>query len=245
MSEAFAFASRSAAIWSSELGQIARSAILHGSLTLGDYTPARSDVDLLVIVARPLTDRELEQLARTAIVENASAPCPLDLRMVTEKTAANPTERPPMEFYVRLRPHTRPTLESRSPEERDLVVELSICREHGLSLLGATPRELIGDVRREWVVSVGDQQLADWQSLTDDAAYAELMVLTSCRIWRFCDERVHCGKSVAGAWALARDPSLQAVRDALTQRNVDPTVSIEPDEIAGLLSLVRARLAAK
>jgi Nucleotidyltransferase domain len=30
--------------------------ILHGSLTLGDYLPGRSDIDLLLIVNDPLTD---------------------------------------------------------------------------------------------------------------------------------------------------------------------------------------------
>lgn len=47
---------------------------------------------------------ELEQLARTAIVENAHAPCRLDLRVVTEETTMNPTAMPPMELYVDLNP---------------------------------------------------------------------------------------------------------------------------------------------
>ena len=33
--------------------------ILHGSLTLADYLPGRSDVDLLVVVDGPLTDAQL------------------------------------------------------------------------------------------------------------------------------------------------------------------------------------------
>ena len=36
--------------------------ILHGSLTLGDYVPGRSDVDLLVVVDAPLTDAQVAQL---------------------------------------------------------------------------------------------------------------------------------------------------------------------------------------
>jgi hypothetical protein len=245
LSEALAFASRSPAVWSSPLGEIVRSVILHGSLTLGDYTPGRSDVDLLMVVDRPLEERELKRLSQTAIVENARAPCRVDLRIVTAAATASPTEAPPMELYVELDPRSRPTFEGRGQWERDLVVEFSICREHGRSLRGAAPRDLIADVPHEWVVNVGDQQLADWQSLTDDADHAELMVLTACRIWRLHEEHIHCTKTAAGAWALARDPSLQAVRDALKQRNGDPKASIEPEEIARLLAIVRARLAAK
>jgi hypothetical protein len=87
--------------------------------------------------------------------------------------------------------------------------------------------------------------LASWQSLTDDAAHAELMVLTSCRVLRFCTQGVHCSKSAAGAWALACDPTLRAVRQALDQRNVDPTQPVEPAEIARLLAKVRNTLAAE
>jgi hypothetical protein len=78
------------------------------------------------------------------------------------------------------------------------------------------------------VVSVGDAQLARWQSLTEDAPYAALMVLTACRIWRFGEERIHCSKSAAGLWALARDPSLHAVRDALRHGRGIPRGSTQP-----------------
>ncbi|MGH3042727.1 MAG: nucleotidyltransferase domain-containing protein [Gaiellaceae bacterium] len=244
-SEALAFASWSAAVWSSQLVEMVRSVILQGSLTLGDHIPGRSDVDLLMVVDRSLEEKELERLSQTATAENARAPCRVDLRIVTAAATATPTEAPPMEIYLELDPRSRPTLDGRGQRERDLVVELSICREHGRSLRGAAPRELIAEVPHEWVVNAGDQQLADWQLLTDDAKHAELMVLTACRIWRFHDEHIHCTKSAAGAWALARDPSLQAVRDALKRRNGDPKVSIEPDDIARLLATVRALLAAK
>lgn len=244
LSEAVAFASRSAAVWSSQLREIVRSVILHGSLTLGDYIPGRSDIDLLMVVDRPLAETELEPLAGTATAENARAPSRVDLRVVTAAVTSAPTEAPPMEIHVVLDPRSRPTLEGRRQEERDLVVELSICRDHGRPLLGASPRELIAEVPQQWVVNAGDQQLADWQSLTDDAKHAELMVLTACRIWRFHEEHIHCTKTAAGAWALARDPSLQAVRDALERRNGDSRISIEPKDIARLLATVRARLAA-
>lgn len=241
-SELIAAPSRLAAICSRELAGLVGSVILHGSLTLGDYVPGRSDIDLLVIVERSLRDREVERLTRAVVAEQASAPGPVDLRIVTGETAASPTEEPPMELYVRLHPPSEPAIERRHPGERDLVVELSVCRHHGRSLVGPAPREVIAEIPDDWILRSGDAQLADWQSLTDDAEHAELMVLTACRLWRFHEEGIHCGKSAAGAWALARDPSLRAVRDALGQRNIDPEQSIEAAEIARLLAFVRAKL---
>jgi hypothetical protein len=82
-----------------------------------------------------------------------------------------------------------------------------------------------------------------WERLTDDAAHAELMVLTTCRIWQFNAERVHSSKSDAGRWALARDPSLIAVEEALRQRAIDPEAPIGEDGIRRLIAIVRREIA--
>jgi len=234
---------RIAAICSQVLGETVASVIVHGSLVLGDYTPRCSDIDLLGVVHRPLLDAEIESLTRAVAAEQRDAPSRVDLRIVTRAAAATPSPTPPMELYVRLGEGAPPEVEIRHPGEPDLVVEFSICRQHGRALLGADPRMVIGEVADEWVLAAGDAQLARWQSLTDDAEHAALMVLTACRFWRFSEERTHCSKAAAGWWALAREPSLAAVRDALRQRAGDPA-QIEPSDIGRLLKIVRARIAA-
>jgi predicted nucleotidyltransferase len=240
-SAALAFAERISASCGQVLDEILASVVVHGSLALDDYTPGHSDVDLLGIVDRPLLDLEIASLTRVLAAEQAQAPGPVDLRVVTRAAAATPSEAPPMELYVRLDGSAPPDVESRHPEP-DLVVEFSICLQHGRALLGAEPRAAISEVPDDWVLLAGDAQLARWQSLTDDAPHAALMVLTACRIWRFSEERTHCSKAAAGSWALARDPSLTAVRDALRQRAGDP-VRIAPTEIGRLLKIVRTRIA--
>jgi len=124
----------------------------------------------------------------------------------------------------------------------DLVVELSIARAHVRSLVGDAPPAVIGAVPAQWVLEVGDRQLARWQALTDDDHHAELMVLTACRIWRFGIEGVHCSKTAAGRWALERDPSLRAVEEALRRRTIDPAAPIGEAGIRRVLALVREEL---
>jgi hypothetical protein len=94
--------------------------------------------------------------------------------------------------------------ERRHPAERDLAVELSVCRAHGRSLLGAAPAELLGEVPDRWVVAAGDAQLAAWQAVGDDPPYAELTVLTACRVWRFAEQGRHCSKAAppTGRWGV-------------------------------------------
>ena len=216
--------------------------ILHGSLTLGGYIRGRSDVDLLAIVDDPVTDAQLTALTTAANARQPRKRIRADLRVVLRHEAAEPTPLPRMEAYIHIG-LSGLQAERRHPGERDLLVELSICRAHGRSLCGAEPAELIGAVPAAWVLDVGDAQLADWQAIGDDPEHAELTVLTACRIWRFAEEDCHCSKTAAGEWALARDGTLQAVRAALHQRHVGATGAIDAAEIRRLLAVVRARVA--
>jgi GrpB-like predicted nucleotidyltransferase (UPF0157 family) len=183
--------------------------------------PGQSDVDLLAVVDRPPGRSEVDDLVRGVIAAHAGVACRLDLRVVTRE-----------ELCVALDPGAQ-------PGEPDLVIE-PVCRARGRALLGAEPSELIGEIPDRWVLRHGDAQLARWQALTDDARHAVLMVLTACRIWRFSEERTYCSKPQAGAWALARDPSLHAVRAAPRQRQGDPA-RIAPADVGRVLGLARAK----
>jgi hypothetical protein len=167
--EALRFAEMLARACSQALGDVVAGVILHGSLTLDDYLPGRSDVDLLVVVQDPLTDAQLAALTDALAGHRPRALGPVDLRVVTRQVAGSPTLAPPLEAYLRLTPTSGVRVEERRhPGERDLAVELSVCRAHGRSLLGAAPAELLSEVPDRWVVAAGDAQLADWQAIGDD-----------------------------------------------------------------------------
>jgi predicted nucleotidyltransferase len=141
------FAEALARACAASIGRAVAGVVLHGSLTLGDYLPGRSDLDLLVVVDEPPSDAQLAALTEAMASYRAKAPGPVDLRLVTRQVAASPTPAPPMEAYLRRTPGSGVRLEERRhPGERDLAVELSVCRANGRSLLGAAPAELIGEV---------------------------------------------------------------------------------------------------
>jgi hypothetical protein len=85
-------------------------------------TMARTCAEALgqAVAQDPLTDAQLAALTEALAGHRPRAPRPVDLRVVTGQVAASPTPAPPM------------------------AVELSVCRAHGRSLLGAAPAELIG-----------------------------------------------------------------------------------------------------
>jgi hypothetical protein len=210
---------------------------------LGDYAPESSDVDLLAIVERPLTDDEPAALEELVLACRARAPAGIDLRVVTSAVAGEPTESPEMELYVGLHHDQEPEVSRRVDGERDLVAELSMVRADGRSLIGPEPSAVVGAMPDEWVVAYGDEVLERWQQLTDDAEHAALMVLTACRIWRFAVEGVHCSKTEAARWALRQESALPAVEAALRRRTGDATAQIAPVDNAALLARVRGELA--
>jgi predicted nucleotidyltransferase len=238
---AIRFAERLAEGSADVLGDAFVAAILHGSLVLGDYTPGRSDIDVLVVAERELGDGQIDALTELAAAERPHAPARVDLRVVTRAVAAAPTPEPQMEIYVAADPNGGVEVETRQAE-RDLVIELSVCRAHGRSLIGPPPAELIGPVPDSWVDAVGDAQLADWQRLPYEQYWGALIALTACRVWRFAEERRYCSKAEAAAWALGRDPNLKAVHQALHRRHTDPDAEIEEGPLRDLLAAVRARV---
>jgi predicted nucleotidyltransferase len=161
---------------------VADGIVLHGSLALGDYTPGHSDVDLLVIVARPLADGEITAVTDAIAADAREAPARAELRVVTREVAATPTPTRLLEVAIEIRASGDPAFHvERGPRaERDLVIEFSMCRAIGRSLAGAPATELIGHVPPDWILAVGDAQLADWQAIGDDPPHAQLTVLTAC-----------------------------------------------------------------
>lgn len=191
-------------------------AIVHGSLVFDDFVAGRSDIDLLIVVDVPLSEAGRAAVQASGTRWCDESPHTIDLRVVTRAAAWRPRRMPEMELSIGCH-GSGFAIEPRGVEP-DLLVEFSVARGHGQSLIGPEPRFVVGAVPHRWIIEDSDEQLARWESLTDDEQHAELMVLTACRMWRFAVEGVHCSKTQAGLWALARDPSLGAIGEALDQR---------------------------
>jgi Nucleotidyltransferase domain len=74
--EALRFAERLARSGSQALGGIVAGVIPHGSVTLDDYLPGRSDRDLLVVAQDPLTNPQLAALTEALATHRPPPPGP-------------------------------------------------------------------------------------------------------------------------------------------------------------------------
>ena len=214
-----------------------RAVVLYGSLTMGDFRPGTSDIDLLLVVDEPLRRDEIDALTGLVAAADTATASGVDLHVVTSGVAAAPTRTPSMELHVGRYPGIDLEVEPKVAAVADLPAELSMARL-GRALAGPVPTEIIAVPDPAWLRERSLHWLTTWLTLTDDTEHAAFMVLTACRMWRFCLEGVHSTKTEAGRWALARDGSLSAVSQALRQRMVDPAVAVDEDGIRTVLETV-------
>ncbi|HEX6682349.1 MAG TPA: aminoglycoside adenylyltransferase domain-containing protein [Candidatus Limnocylindrales bacterium] len=186
---------------------------LHGSAVLGGFDPARSDVDVLAVVARPSPDAASQLAMGEALA--AVGGCPgtgLELSVITAATAARLGDCP-FEVHVATRKSEPPVIVAGFGHagDPDLVLHSAVCREHALAVAGPPPAEVFGPVERERILAAMVSEL-EWGMANAPSAY---FVLNACRAMRFAFDGTLCSKVDGGRWFLDRHPGNATVAEAL------------------------------
>ena len=165
---------------------------LHGSLALGCFNPALSDLDVLVVEKRPLTAEQRQALApllaRAGRIEisflvEASLrpwrhPAPYDLHYSSKAGLVGPGE------------------------DEDLAAHFTVARRAGVALLGPPATDVFPDVPWEDYEDSLRRDLA-WSREHGTELYA---VLSPARIWATLTGRAVHSKASGAEWALERAP---------------------------------------
>ncbi len=195
-----------------------------GSLALGDYEPARSDLDVAVVVERPLERAEKEALVRD--LRHEAFPCPArGLELVVYAEAA--VRRPSADAAFELNLNTgrdmafRADFEPVAGELHWFAIDRGVLHAHGIALAGPPAAEVFADPGAELLAPLLAETLR-W--CLADGAGAEA-VLAACRALRYAEKGVWSSKAAAARWAESRvnDGELvaQAVRARASGEGVD------------------------
>lgn len=214
---------------------------VHGSATLGDYDPARSDIDLLGVCAAPLIERERADIA--ARLGRDALPCPagggLEFTLITRAAALNPSPAPAYELHgwdESGRLHADP-----GQGDPDLPLHFAVARACGFAVLGPPPSEVFRAVPRGELLPRLSAEL-DWADANASPSYR---VLAACRAWRFLAEGRICSKRAAAEWALERGAPRPLVATVLAHHLAATAVGdLDETGVAAFIAAVRARLAA-
>jgi predicted nucleotidyltransferase len=229
-----------------------RGVYLHGSLALGCFNPARSDIDLLVITHRPLSVDTKRRLAEE-ILQRSNAPRPLEISFL-HSGQLRPWRYPtPYDFHFSedWRARIQDDLQSGgwrrwNDEEKfdgDLAAHFTVTRQRGIRLWGESTASLIP------VVPVEDYR----ESLLSDLVWARdravnipvYGILNHCRVYAYMAEGHIYSKQEGAHWALERSPAeffalISSALDAY-QGNDDP--AFEEGELMAFMSFVADRIA--
>jgi hypothetical protein len=235
-----AYADGLAGVLVDALGPLLIGVYLHGSAALGDYHPARSDIDILAVCAEPLGGGQRTRLG--AELGRDTLPCPagagLEFSLVTRAAARDPARAPSYELHGWDEDgQVRPGGDRGDP---DLPLHFAVVRQIGLAVWGPPPADVVRAVPREEQIRLVGEELG-W---TVENAGQSTQVLTACRAWALHADGRFRSKRDAAEWALRRSAP-PVVAEVLADHREARESSPDPRAVAAFVASVRARLAHK
>ena len=105
--------------------------------------------------------------------------------------------------------------------ERELLIDLAVCRRLGLRVSGPPAKKLIGEVPDAWLEEAMRASV-EWARRHLHHPFHDPLghfaVLNACRAERYLKEDVLCSKLEGGEWARQRLPSWPVIEEALAVR---------------------------
>ncbi len=186
---------------------------LHGSLALGSFQPARSDINALVVVAEKI-DLALKRELIELLLRISNMPRPLDVYVLTAKDLV--PFHPPLPFELhyteRLRDKVQQELRNgnwqhwndTAHSDADLTISLAVLQRSGIVLSGKPIQETLPSIpeasfREALIKSV---QVAQAQLPQDPISF----VLNACRTVAYLQENSVLSKDDGGRWGLIHLP---------------------------------------
>jgi hypothetical protein len=199
---------------------------VHGSVALGGFSPARSDVDVLVVTRHGYDEGEQKAIG-DALRRNAE-PCPgqaLELSVITAATARD-LGGCPFEVHVG---GGDVMIGAGHPGDGDLVLYAEVCRRSAVVAVGAPPGEVFGRVPVERLRAAIRTELA-WGLREAPFEYA---VTNACRARRFAVDGALVSKLDGTFWYLDQHPGDPVALAAYLAQIGEPVLRTPaPDEVA-------------
>lgn len=206
---------------------------VHGSLCLGAFYPERSDLDMLVIINRPLTAEERFQLM-AAFLGFHRTPAPIEISIVLEEDLKAWKHPAPYQFhfsdcwrkrYAEMLYWDDASFWNYEGERTDidLACHATLTRQFGVTLFGPSADEMFPAVpEADFWSSIRSGAEGLMRETTDEGMLCAeeleaLGVVTLLRIWSYQEHGVFFSKKEAAEWAMTKLPQklLHIPRQAL------------------------------
>ena len=202
------FAEQSKAILGDQLVGI----YLHGSAAMGCFHPGKSDIDLITVVGRPLSDPVKKAYMDMVVRCNALGPAKGIEMSVVLREVCKPFVYPtPFELHFsagHLEWYQRDPddyIKRMNGEDKDLAAHFTIIINRGRCLYGAPVRDVFAEVPgRDYMDSIWNDVANAPEDIAKDTMY---LTLNLARVMAYQEEGLILSKKEGGEWAAVNLPA--------------------------------------
>ena len=185
---------------------------LHGSAVMGCFNPEKSDIDLIIVVDRPLSDPVKRAFLDMTVEFNALGPVKGIEMSIVRREVCKPFAYPTpyelhfsaghMEWYQE---DPDVYIREMNGTDKDLAAHFTIISKRGRCLYGAPVKEVFAEVPR---CDYWDSIWYDIEGAAEEITeYPMYLTLNLARVLAFQEEGLILSKKEGGEWALRHLPS--------------------------------------
>lgn len=222
---------------------------LHGSAAMGCFHPAKSDIDIIIVINERMTKETKKELMDCIVELNAAAPAKgLEISVVMKsvcKPFAYPT---PFELHFspmhlnRYRNDPVDYIEKMHGLDKDLAAHFTVINHRGKCLAGFPIDQVFGTVPQEYYMdSIWEDVKNARAEITENALY---LILNLARVLAYKENGLVLSKKEGGEWARNNLPIRyrQLVSAALSEYNGEGTPEYSKDSLEEYAEFMLSRI---
>lgn len=184
---------------------------LHGSMTMGCFNPKKSDIDLIIVVEKDISDEQKTEFMKEVVEFNKIAPKKgLELSVV-KRAVCKPFVYPtPFELHFSpaylgwFTDNPADYVRKMKGGDKDLAAHFTIIRNYGVVLYGERIDAVFGEVpRKDYMDSIWLDIKEAREEISENPVY---IILNLCRAAAFLEEGAVVSKKQGGEWGLRNIP---------------------------------------
>ena len=184
---------------------------LHGSAVMGCFNPAKSDIDLIIVVKDKMTDDSKRAYMEMVVDANSFAPAKGIEMSIVRKEVCNPFVYPtPFELHFSVghfewyKDNPDDYILKMNGTDKDLAAHFTIIRKRGECLYGPPIEEVFSEVpKADYMDSIWNDIEEAPEEITENTMY---LTLNLARVLAFAKDGLVLSKKEGGEWGLKNVP---------------------------------------
>lgn len=184
---------------------------LHGSMAMNCFNPAKSDIDLIIVIEDDITDvQKMEFLKQVVKLNEKAAAKGLEISVVKREYCKPFVYPTPFELHFSpmhlqwFYDNPENYVENMKGVDNDLAAHFTIMNKYGIVLYGEQIENVFGEVpQKDYIDSIWLDVKGAREAIEEEPMY---MILNLCRVLAFLKEDMYLSKQQGGEWAIGYMP---------------------------------------